>query len=154
MRLNRTLASAMAAALLLTSISISKAEARTVPVASMATLGVRADDSSSKHQMSAKDLKERLEKGEKIVIIDARGSLNGQIIKGALHIPEDKLKAWTDTADKSSVIVTYCTCPHDEAAESEVEILLKLGFQNSYSLTGGLNAARTAGIDVVVPKDE
>jgi len=154
MRLNRILASAIGAALLVMSISIAKTEARTVLADSVATPAIKADDSSSKHQMSAKDLKERLEKGEKIVIIDARGGLNGQIIKGALHIPEDKLKAWTDTADKSAIIVTYCTCPHDEAAESEVEILLKLGFKNSYSLVGGLNAARTAGIDVVVPKDE
>ena len=145
MRLNRILApsiAAMAAALLLTSMAIAK------------TSGIASDDSSSKHEMSAKDLKQRLDKGEKIVIIDARGSLNGQIIKGALHIPEDKLKAWTDTADKASVIVTYCTCPHDEASESEVELLRKLGFQNSFSLTGGLNAAKTAGIEIVVPKEE
>jgi len=145
MRLNRILApsiTAIAAALLLTGVAIAR------------TSGITSDDSNSKHEMSAKDLKQRLDKGEKIVIIDARGSLNGQIIKGALHIPEDKLKAWTDTADKASVIVTYCTCPHDEASESEVELLLKLGFQNSFSLTGGLNAAKAAGIEIVVPKEE
>jgi hypothetical protein len=35
-----------------------------------------------------------------------------------------------------------------------VELLRKLGFQNSFSLTGGLNAAKTAGIEIVVPKEE
>ena len=103
--------------------------------------------------MSAKDLKQRLEKGEKIVIIDAREGLNGQIIKGALHLPENKLKEWANTADQAAVIVTYCTCPHDEAAESEVEMLRKWGFQNAFSLTGGLKAALAAGIEVVVPKE-
>ena len=141
MRMNKTLVSAIVATLLLTGVAL----ART---------GMKPDDGSSKQAISAKDLKERLDKGEKIVIIDARAGLNGQIIKGALHIPEDKLKEWSNTADKAAVIVTYCTCPHDEASEEEVEMLRKWGFQNAYSLTGGLKAALAAGIEVVVPKEE
>src|SRR5947207_2955555 len=41
----------------------------------------------AKPQIAAKDLKERLDKGEKIIIIDARHELGGQILKGAIHIP-------------------------------------------------------------------
>jgi rhodanese-related sulfurtransferase len=103
--------------------------------------------------MTAKDLKQRLDKGEKIVILDAREGLNGQIIKGAIHLPEDKLEEWAKTADKTTVIVTYCTCPHDEAAESEVHKLRQMGFPKTYSLKGGLDAARAAGIEIVAPKE-
>ena len=111
------------------------------------------DDGVSNYEMTAKDLKQRLDKGEKIVILDARAGLNGQIIKDAIHVPEDKLEEWAKTMDKATVIVTYCTCPHDEASESEVHKLRQMGFPKTYSLKGGLNAARAAGIEIVAPKE-
>ena len=109
-----------------------------------------ADD---KPQINAKDLKLRLDKGEKITIIDARHELGGQILKGALHVPMDKLDDWAQDADKDQVIVTYCTCPHDEAADAEVQKLQKMGFKNAFALSGGLEAARLAGLEVVKPGD-
>ncbi len=119
-----------------------------------APAGPRLLDDAVKHEITAKDLKLKLDKGEKVIIIDARSSLNGQIIKGALHIPSDKLNDWAKEADKQAVIVTYCTCPHDEAAEGEVETLQGMGFKNALSLKGGLNAAREAGIPIVPPAAE
>jgi rhodanese-related sulfurtransferase len=109
---------------------------------------------AANQQMSAKDLKARLDKGDKIIIIDARHDLGGQILKGAIHVPSDKLDDFAKTADKSAVIVTYCTCPHDEAADAEMHRLLEMGFKNAYSLTGGMDAARNAGIEVVAPADK
>ncbi len=109
---------------------------------------------TAKQQMTAKDLKARLDKGDKVIIIDARHDLGGQILKGAIHVPSDKLGDWAKDADKDSVIVTYCTCPHDEAADAEMHSLLQMGFKNAYSLTGGMNAAREAGIEVVTPADK
>lgn len=110
-----------------------------------------ADD--KKHQMSAQELKQRLDKGEKVIIVDARHNLNGQIIKGAVHVPTDNLAEWAKNVDKAAIIVSYCTCPHDEAAEKEVRELTDMGFRNAYSLVGGLDAARNAGIEVVAPKE-
>jgi rhodanese-related sulfurtransferase len=109
---------------------------------------------AAKQQMTAKDLKARLDKGEKVIIIDARHDLGGQILKGAIHVPSDKLDDWAKDIDKSAVIVTYCTCPHDEAADAEMLKLLQMGFKNAYSLTGGMDAARAAGIEVVTPADK
>jgi len=109
---------------------------------------------AAKQQMTAKDLKARLDKGDKVIIIDARHDLGGQILKGAIHVPSDKLDDWAKDADKSAVIVTYCTCPHDEAADAEMLRLLQMGFKNAYSLTGGMDAARAAGIEVVTPADK
>jgi len=107
-----------------------------------------------KPQITAKDLKQRLDKGEKITIIDARHDLGGQILKGAIHVSMDKLEEWAKDVDKNSVIVTYCTCPHDEAADAEVQTLQKMGFKNAYALAGGLDAARSAGFEVVTPADK
>lgn len=106
---------------------------------------------AAKPHMTAKELKGRLDKGEKVIIIDARHDLAGQIIKGAVHVPIEKLDDWAKAADKSAVIVTYCTCPHDEAADAEVVKLKQMGFKNSYSLAGGMDAARAAGIEIVTP---
>ena len=108
----------------------------------------------TKPQITAKDLKERLDKGEKIIIIDARHDVGGQILKGAIHVPMDKLEEWAKDADKDAVIVTYCTCPHDEAADAEVQKLQKMGFKKAYALSGGLDAARSAGFEVVTPADK
>ena len=126
------------------------------PGGANATRAADSKDSadSVKQQMTAKDLKARLDKGDKVIIIDARHELGGQIIKGAIHVPSDKLDDWAKDADKSAVIVTYCTCPHDEAADAEMLKLLQMGFKNAYSLTGGMDAARAAGIEVVTPADK
>ena len=114
----------------------------------------KAPADAGKPQITAKDLKRQLDGGEKITIIDARHDLGGQILKGAVHVPIDKLEEWTRDVDKSSVIVTYCTCPHDEAADAEVQKLQMLGFKKAYALTGGLDAARAAGLEVVTPSDK
>lgn len=114
----------------------------------------KASTDSAKPQIAAKDLKQRLDKGEKIVVIDARHELGGRILKGALHVPMDKLEEWAKDVNKKTVIVTYCTCPHDEAADAEVKKLREMGFDNAFALSGGLDAARAAGIEVVTPGDK
>src|SRR4030095_16385709 len=100
----------------------------------------------AKQQMTAKDLKARLDRGDQVVIIDARHSLGGQILKGAIHVPSDKLEDWAKRPDKKAVLFSGCTGPRDEAADAELEKLLQMGFKNAYSLTGGMDAARSAGI--------
>lgn len=114
----------------------------------------KAPADAGKPQITAKDLKARLDKGEKVTIIDARHDVGGQILKGAIHVPMDKLEEWAKDADKDAVIVTYCTCPHDEAADAEVQKLQKMGFKKAYALSGGMDAARSAGIDVVTPAEK
>lgn len=120
---------------------------------------VKAADSTAsrvtdKPQIAATDLKQRLDRGEKITIIDARHDLGGQILKGAIHVPMDKLEDWAKDVDKNATLVTYCTCPHDEAADAEVEKLRQMGFKNAFALSGGLEAARIAGFEVVTPADK
>ena len=153
MRLRNRLLLAIAVTLLFAGLSLARTgHVLGVPGIEIGTTG-NFDDGVSNYEMTAKDLKQRLDKGEKIVILDARAGLNGQIIKDAIHLPEDKIEEWAKTVDKTTVIVTYCTCPHDEAAESEVHKLRQMGFPKTYSLKGGLDAARAAGIEIVAPRE-
>lgn len=122
-------------------------------VITLSCAALAASRGSDKPQITAAQLKERLDKGEKVTIIDARHDVGGQIVKGAIHVPMDKLEDWAKGVDKSAMIVTYCTCPHDEAADAEVEKLRQMGFKNSFALSGGLEAARIAGFEVVAPAD-
>jgi rhodanese-related sulfurtransferase len=141
----------LTAALLLAAASAFAQEANTHKTGAMkSTKAAEAkEDSVAKPQISAQELKQRLDKGDKIIIVDARHNLNGEIIKSAVHVPSDKLADWAKDVSKKAVIVTYCTCPHDEAAEEEVRELKKMGFESVYSLTGGMSAARKAGIEIV-----
>lgn len=123
-------------------------------VITLSCAALAAARGSDKPQITATQLKERLDKGEKITIIDARHDVGGQIVKGAIHVPMDKLEEWAKSVDKDAMIVTYCTCPHDEAADAEVEKLRQMGFKNSFALSGGLEAARIAGFEVVAPADK
>ena len=142
------------AAFATTALVVAGAFAQTVKHDHGSAKAAEKKESGAKQQMTAKELKTRLDKGEKVIIIDARHELGGQILKGAIHVPSDKLDDWAKDADKSAVIVTYCTCPHDEAADAEMEKLLSMGFKNAYSLTGGMDAARAAGIEIVTPGDK
>jgi rhodanese-related sulfurtransferase len=106
-----------------------------------------------KYQITAQELKKRLDKGKQTIIIDARSQLDGQIIKSAVHVPPTRLEEWAKSANKDAFIVTYCTCPHDEAAENATSRLREMGFRNVFTLSGGLDAARAAGIEVVKTED-
>jgi rhodanese-related sulfurtransferase len=100
-------------------------------------------------EVSASDLKAKVDSKESVIIIDTRKEVHGQTIKGAIHVPLTQIKEWAKTADKSQLIVTFCACPHDETSQAVVHILRGLGFENAFSLTGGFYAARQAGLEVV-----
>ena len=104
-------------------------------------------------EVSASDLKAKVDSKESVIIIDTRKEVQRQTIKGAIHVPLTQIKEWAKTADKSQLIVTFCACPHDETSQAAVHILRGLGFENAFSLTGGFYAARQAGLEVVTVPD-
>jgi rhodanese-related sulfurtransferase len=110
------------------------------------TIGTGPQD---KDHITAQDLKQKLDKGDKVIILDARSNFGPEIIKGALHVPTSEVEEWAKKASKKAFIVTYCTCAHDESADAEMNKLRELGFAKAFSLRGGLEAARTAGIPIV-----
>jgi rhodanese-related sulfurtransferase len=110
---------------------------------------IRAQGKEKALNITGAALKARLDKGQKVVILDSRSNLGPEIIKGAIHVPASEVENWAKTANKKAVIVSYCTCPNDESSNSQATKLRELGFHRAFSLTGGLEAARAAGIAIV-----
>jgi len=121
---------------------------------SAATAGLAGDppfDPSVARGMTAGELKGMLDHGKKVLIVDGRDDLAGEIIKGAVQVTEEHLVIWSDTAPKDIPIVFYCTCDDDGIGIANVMAMQNLGFKNTFYLKGGLDAARAAGIPVVAP---
>ncbi len=96
--------------------------------------------------ITAEELKAKLAGNQPVMIIDVRGSESyaaaSQTIKGAIHYKTRKLKyrlAYPPFKDlpKDREIVTYCSCPKDEASIAAAQILQASGFKRVRVLQGG-----------------
>ena len=108
-------------------------------------------DPSVARGLTAAELKTMLDAGKKVVIVDGRDELDGEMIKGAVQVTEEHLVNWSDSAPKDTPIVFYCTCDDDGIGIADVLAMQNLGFKNTFYLKGGLDAARAAGIPIVAP---
>jgi len=100
-------------------------------------------------RMSVADLKDHLAKGD-VTLIDVRDA-DAYVeahIPGSMHIPLARIEGEIPYLPKGKTIVTYCTCPHDEAAADANMILAHNGVTNAFALAGGLGAWHTAGLEV------
>jgi len=100
-------------------------------------------------RISVADLRDRLAKNE-ITLIDVRDAdayLEAHI-PGAMHIPLARIDGEISYLPKGKAIVTYCTCPHDEAAADANMILAHGGIRDAFALAGGLGAWRDAGLPI------
>lgn len=116
------------------------------------SISTAQETTGAKYEMTAAEVKKRLAKGH-ITVLDVRGDVGGEMIKGAQHVPLAKLDDWAKGHSKSTLVVSYCTCAHDEAAESATGKLRGMGFTQAFTLKGGLQAAKTAGIAVGPPSE-
>jgi len=99
----------------------------------------KTSDDSKKHQMSAQELKQRLDKGEKVIVVDARHNLNGQIIKNAVHVPTDELAEWANRIKLSGASRVWVYFNNDNDAHAP---------RNATSMSRLLRSARvTAAAD-------
>jgi rhodanese-related sulfurtransferase len=96
--------------------------------------------------ISAEELKTKVNTNEPVVIIDVRNSesyaSNDAKIKGAMHVNVRKLKyrlGFPPLKDvpKDRQVVTYCSCPSDEASIKAAHVLSGSGFTNVRVLKGG-----------------
>jgi rhodanese-related sulfurtransferase len=126
----------------------------TTPVAATQTVPTPAAEPdpnarAAMPRISVTDLRDRLAKNE-ITLIDVRDAdayLEAHI-PGAMHIPLARIDGEIPYLPKGKTIVTYCTCPHDEAAADANMILAHGGIQNALALAGGLGAWRDAGLPI------
>jgi sulfur-carrier protein adenylyltransferase/sulfurtransferase len=92
------------------------------------------------HEISPTVLHQKMEKGEKIHLVDVRTPIELQVcsIAGSDFVPlenlVDKMKDW----NKDEILVFYCRVGNRSA--KAVEQAINEGFKKVYNLTGGINA--------------
>ncbi len=93
-------------------------------------------------QVSLEDLKDRLEGGEELILVDVREKDEWRQghVPGALHIPRGflEMQSGSRLPDKDARIVTICAAGIRSAFAAKV--LLELGYTNVESANPGFNA--------------
>lgn len=96
--------------------------------------------------ITAEELKAKVAGNEPLVILDVRSSnafaASDQKIKGAIHVKIRRLEhrlsfAPLKDVPRDRLIITYCSCPADEASISAARVMLENGFKNVRALRGG-----------------
>ena len=93
----------------------------------------------------AQELKERLDAGERIIVVDVRSDeeVAVGVIPGALHIPLQELAdRWGELSDADEVV---CYCAAGMRSLRAARLLRDNGLINATSLEGGLAAWSSAG---------
>lgn len=95
---------------------------------------------ASEWEITPRELKERLERGERIVIVDVREPHEWDIahIEGARLIPLGELAARVHELDSADQIVLHCKTGARSARA--LEFLRGIGFRKLKNLKGGINA--------------
>lgn len=95
-------------------------------------------------EISAQDLKTRLDRNEPPLLLDVRQDWETKLCRlpNAVHIPIEEIELRTDELNREDDIVVYC---HQGVRSAAVaEYLRSLGFPRVRNLTGGVDAwART-----------
>ena len=96
--------------------------------------------------ISVEELKTRLTANESLIVIDVRSSetfaSSDKKIKGAIHMKVRRIEHRLllpplKDVPRDRPVVTYCSCPADEAAVSAARVFLENGFKNVRALKGG-----------------
>ena len=97
---------------------------------------------SEKNEMELhpKELQERLEKGDDLVIIDVREDWEHSRVRlpDAIHIPLAQLPRKLSEIDRDKDVVVYCH--HGARSLQACHFLKKMGFEKVKNLTGGIDA--------------
>ena len=91
-------------------------------------------------QITVHDLKEKMDKGEKFVLVDVRNQNELDICKfdSALHIPLHLLTVrYTELPQDAEIIMT---CHHGGRSMQAANFLINQGYRNVSNLVGGIDA--------------
>lgn len=98
------------------------------------------------------ELKQKMDAGEEVVIVDLRGPLDFEgdpdMIPGAVHLEIHDVEHVLDELKKAPEIVLYCTCPNEATSAQIARQLRSKGVQKIRPLAGGLDAWREMGYPV------
>ena len=97
------------------------------------------------------ELRERLDAGEQIVVVDVR--TDGEVASGTLpnakHIPLHELEArWQELKEANEIV---CYCAAGMRSLKAAQLLREKGLFNATSMEGGINAWREIGGVTVLP---
>lgn len=100
-------------------------------------------------RVTVTELKDLLAKNE-AVVIDVRNAaaFDAGHIKGSKLIPEAELANHVSELPKDKLIVTYCSCSHEQTAIRAVNDLKTRGIENTAALLGGYNSWQSAGLPI------
>jgi rhodanese-related sulfurtransferase len=106
---------------------------------------------NSGFDLSPQELKAKIDKGEKILLVDVRDpdEFAFNRIQGAIHIPLHELGLRHKELDPEADIVTYCHL--GVRSLKAAQILKSLEFSNVKHLAGGIDAWSTQ-VDASVPR--
>lgn len=101
--------------------------------------------------ISPKELKARLDKGDKLVLVDVREEWEYSLAKldGSILIPLGTLPQSLGRLNRESEIIAICH--HGMRSADATNFLLQQGFQNVKNLVGGIDAWSTQ-VDGTVPR--
>ena len=101
--------------------------------------------------ITPKDLKTRLDKGDKLVLVDVREPWEYALAKleGSVLIPLATLPQALNKLDRQSEIIAYCH--HGMRSGDATGFLLQQGFPNVKNLIGGIDAW-SVQVDPSVPR--
>jgi adenylyltransferase/sulfurtransferase len=101
--------------------------------------------------ITPKDLKARLDKGDKLVLVDVREPWEYALAKleGSTLIPLATLPQALNKLDRQCEIIAYCH--HGMRSGDATDFLLQQGFTNVKNLIGGIDAW-SVQIDPSVPR--
>ena len=90
-----------------------------------------------------------IDRGEPILFVDSRSEAEWADsplkLPGAVRVEQDRVDDHLREIPRGRRIVTYCTCPHEEASAGVAQELLQRGFPKVHALSGGFDAWRRAG---------
>lgn len=89
--------------------------------------------------LTPKELRQRLDAGEPLVLIDVREPAEWQIghIEGARHLPMARVQAEASTLDPAAETVVYCH--HGSRSATVADWLRRSGFERVHNLAGGID---------------
>jgi rhodanese-related sulfurtransferase len=111
-----------------------------------------AGDQFAQMECGAQELKERLEAGEGVMVVDVRESreIKNGMLPSAVHIPMRELPArWKEVAEANEIV---CYCVSGTRSYDMTMFLRSKGLFNATSLAGGISAWRAIGGETPLPE--
>jgi rhodanese-related sulfurtransferase len=109
-------------------------------------------------RISPEELKEKLDAGEDVLVVDLRHSLdfdaNPETIPGALHVDAAELEEAYEVIPRDREIILFCGCPNEATAARLALLLRSKGITRIRPLSEGYEGWRSRGFPMSLIKDE